>query len=769
MRKFIIYNWVLFIILICFPAIGKTQPLTITVKEKGTGVAIAEATVVLIDKSTTSDDVTHAQTNDFGKAKFNLTLKPAKIKALAPGYQTQIQNIKSAATNITVYLLPNEIQGEAVVVVADRIVEKGSKISLTAQELTDSAGSLGDPLKALGGLPGITPVGEGSSEVYMRGSDGNDNIIWVNRAPVGYLYHFGGFQSTIHPALVEDINIFLGGFPVEYGNALGGVIDVKLRAPNNTRTEYQIDVSTISASFLMQGPVDNSNDAFFVSGRRSYIDAIISPEKFNENVNDKEEEDPDQITLVPRFYDFQSLYRHQLKKGYIDTYLFAAGDELAMDIIGSAKSDPQLSGQLNGKAEFQTLGMTWQHNINHKLNQIMTLALYHDKDQTRLGQDENGKPFYINTESTSLFWQPELMYKQSSKNNINFGLSASYEKSPVDLNITRPPNENDISFDFTTQEKLKLKKTIIARSFDPYIKLRTQWSNKFNSSIGLYYSNISVTGGYTEQELSPRLNTEYQLTDKTLLTASWGKFIQTPDASQIIKVFGNPALEVTESEHRIIGVQHKLSDLYSFKTEIYQKPMKNLVISLDDNSPPDNYANKGTGEAYGIDIFFKRESRDRKFGWISLSLSDSERTNEVTQVNRKFSGDQPIRITAVWGQPLNLNWDWSIKAEFHSGTPYTEITGRFQEDPNNANSRWIAEYGDHNAQRTPDYFKLDMRFSRRFVFNESKVKLYFDIQNITNTKNIIEYDYGNEFEKIENPREITGMALFAYFGVEVKF
>ena len=230
---------------------------------------------------------------------------------------------------------------------------------------------------------------------------------------------------------------------------------------------------------------------------------------------------------------------------------------------------------------------------------------------------------------------------------------------------------------------------------------------------------------------------------------------------------------MTEAEHRILGIEHKLNDLYSIKTEIYHKPMKNLVVYIDENSAPDNYLNAGTGEAYGVDIFLKREHRDRKFGWLSLSWSKSERTNEITNITHDFIGDRPWAVTAVWGTPFSgqqwKRWEWSIKAQVNSGTPYTPVIGRHLEDPSDPNSRWIPEYAEQNSERTPTYYKVDLRIGRNILLRESKLKLYLDMQNVTFADNIVEYDYGNEYEKIDNPTEITGMSFFPYFGVELEF
>ena len=356
--------------------------ITVIVKEKGSGEPIEGATVVIDDGNL------YDETTENGRIEFSNISPPNRIKVLAAGFETLVKTSDLNQAKIVLYLVPVVIEGEGLQVTAERLVEKTSKFTLSTPELIKAAGSGGDPLKAITALPGIVPAEEGSAEVYMRGSNSNENITWVNNAPVGYLYHFGGFQSTINPSLIEDINVFLGGFPVRYGDALGGVIDAKLRSPKKDRMHYKFDISTIYSSFLAEGPVGENGDSFFVAGRRSYLDLILSPSAVTDLMSNDNENDPDKVTLVPRFNDVQALYRHQLKNGYLDGYVFTAGDAMKMELNKSAKSDPQLAGKLSIKTEYQTTGLTWQQRWNNQWDSLSTLAYIHSKAAFRVGRDD---------------------------------------------------------------------------------------------------------------------------------------------------------------------------------------------------------------------------------------------------------------------------------------------------------------------------------------------------------------------------------------------
>lgn len=740
----------------------------VIVKEKGNGTPILGASVVLGGTSA------HATSDDSGRVTFRNIDYPSSLRVLAAGFETLNQPLKPGQDVYTVYLEPLTVTTEGVEVVAERLTDKSGKLSLSRSDLANAPGSQGDPLKAIGALPGMVSAGDGSGVVYMRGSGADDNIVWMNRAPVGYLYHFDGLQSTVPAALVEDINVFSAGFPVEYGDALGGAIDVRLRGPRRDRRHYQFDISTYAAGFLVEGPLagTQADDGFYIAARRSYVDLLFSPADFSKLTSNDEGDNPDRFVQVPRFSDVQALYHRELSQGTVDTYLFTASDSLALELNDSAKSDPQTQGETKSTLRFLTVGSTWQQRWGDDLDHVVNLAYSANEENTHLGRDPQGEPFFSRAEIRQVHLQPEIHWRASAHDDWHLGAAADYFDAPVSLYIARTPSEDDVNYDFTGQPKYRLEKTLYARSTAPYAKYRRQWTDRLATVLGLRYSDIRVTGGFAENDYSPRASLEYAVTSRTLLTAAWGRYIQLPQAAEIIENFGNPRLGFERAEHRVIGIRHRYDDLYSVQVEAYHKPMRELVVAIDERTPPDNYANEGEGDASGLDIYLKREARNGKLGWLSLSYAKSRRTNRLTGVSRDFTGDQPVTLNAVWGQPFGGNWkrwSWSTRWQIHSGAPYTAVTGRHKEDPDNPTSRWIAEYGEHNAERTPVYFKVDLRFDREFLFNEWKAKLYLDLQNVTFRNNVTGYDYGSEYQNIGNPKKVTGMPFFPFFGIAAEY
>ena len=88
-------------------------------------------------------------------------------------------------------------------------------------------GSHDDALHAVRSLPGM--ASNASGRPYIRGSLSEDMLVRYDGIALLDPFHLKNFQSlisAIDPAGIESIEVFSGGFPVQYGTRSGGVIDI---------------------------------------------------------------------------------------------------------------------------------------------------------------------------------------------------------------------------------------------------------------------------------------------------------------------------------------------------------------------------------------------------------------------------------------------------------------------------------------------------------------------------------------------------------------
>ena len=79
------------------------------------------------------------------------------------------------------------------------------------------------------------------------------------------------------------------------------------------------------------------------------------------------------------------------------------------------------------------------------------------------------------------------------------------------------------------------------------------------------------------------------------------------------------------------------------------------------------------GRAYGLEVLLRRQSKTGLFGWISYTLSRSERYRDGDWVPYDF--DRPHLFNLVAGLPLRRNWDLGLRLQYQSGRPTTTTAG----------------------------------------------------------------------------------------------
>jgi hypothetical protein len=118
--------------------------------------------------------------------------------------------------------------------------------------------------------------------------------------------------------------------------------------------------------------------------------------------------------------------------------------------------------------------------------------------------------------------------------------------------------------------------------------------------------------------------------------------------------------------------------------------------------------NPGTGRAYGLEVLLRRQSKTGVFGWVSYTLSRSERYRDTGWVPYDF--DRRHLFNLVAGMPLRRNWDLGVRLTYQSGRPTTVTSG------------YNAAYGE-------GYYRFDFRVDKRAVWRSWLLDFYVDVTN----------------------------------------
>lgn len=639
----------------------------------------------------------------------------------------------------TFYLASGTLLDE-VVVRAQRSPDRVSKSVITGAELRRVPGSGGDPLKSLQALPGVVASDGGAPAV--RGSGPGDNLYYVDSLPIGKIFHFGGV-SVFNADLIQDFNLHSAAFAPRYGDVTGAVLDVALREPRSDRAGGKVNINLIGADFLVEGPTA-ANQSMYFAARRSYFDLLI-----------KQVEQSGITIQIPNYNDYQGKYLWKINDtDRLTLHAQGAKDELKLNVGGSsdiAKQEPILSGDLSFSDSYAMQAAVWDaavfsgtqnklalEHINSEANNTLTLAghlsIVQDSNQIR-----------------------ELMrIPLAEDHELALGSNLSRVQTSINADIINPNcTEFDPNCDLSSAPRSQLNESFYTNVWEFSAQDRTRVAPKLTLIGGIHHSGDDYLGkSYTE----PRLAAEWDWDERTLLTAGWGRHNQLPSGQEMSHKFGNPQLEHLRADHSVVGIAKKLDDDWSWKAETYYKKFSHLVIG----APQLNYINGASGKAYGAELLIKKDGLSKLTGWLAVSLARSARQNDITGEAFRFQYDQPINTTLVSNYKLNDVWTLGAKWNYHSGTPYTPVTGATQD----ASGRYIPAYAPVNSGTLPEYHRLDLRFERGYVFNTWKLNTYFELNNVYFRQNLSGYRYDATYT-VKEP--VYPLVIPFSFGVQGEF
>ncbi len=153
-----------------------------------------------------------------------------------------------------------------------------SAVSLPASVIFAMPATMGEPdvLKSLQMIPGVVGAGDGNVALHIRGGASSQNLFIVDGAVLYNPEHFKGYVSAFNPVAVNDVILYKGGFPAQYGNRLSGIVDTELKRGDFNKYHGSANVGLFAASALVSGPIIKDKLSFMISGRRSFYKEVTS-------------------------------------------------------------------------------------------------------------------------------------------------------------------------------------------------------------------------------------------------------------------------------------------------------------------------------------------------------------------------------------------------------------------------------------------------------------------------------------------------------------
>ncbi len=656
------------------------------------------------------------------------------VKFSSIGYKSQTFSIKinSAETlKLNVQLEETAIEMETVEVTGTHMQDqrdtRTSLIDLDPRDAKILPGAVEDVFRTLQSLPGVLAPNDFSSQLIVRGSGPDQNLIILDDVEVFNPYRLYGVVSMFNPDAVEDVSLISGGFPAKYGDRLSAVLDVTNREGSKTKTfTGSINASIVQANIVLEGKNPfNLNGSWLINSRRTYYDLIIEPFVKSAGLVDDN-------TSFPNFYDFQS----KLVIGPYNGHKFLFNGIISRDgvdvVSGRERNTPDSIGVFNITRN-DLISAAWHFTPNKNLLNKFIVSWYKNNGATdfdsQILDPSLNRAAFENTIPDTL--SPYLL-------NFSFGGDFSYIKYSVDDKLTyflgdhiieagvgADFMESTISFKFNLDPQLE---AIFAgnpqfrsalddlKDIKNYNRYRAYLQDNFKiteqltlqPSLRFDYYNI-----LKKAYLAPRLSLSYALGNLTTLRAVWGLYYQSAgyeklrDQGIIYDLSDRYTHKLTaeRSIHYVLGVERWLSTEWSLKLEGYYKDFDNLYIPdvlkgsryFTEQVPGKDprfvsgwtlpYAvygdsitqipiNGSFGEAYGTEILLAKKNIIKGSplsGWVSYSLAFTNRYENEKELPFRF--DQRHTVNFVFNYTLNSWLELGVRWQYGSGFPYSEPVG----------------------------------------------------------------------------------------------
>ena len=672
-------------------------------------------------------------------------------------------------TQLVLELERRELHAPAVVVRADpfshRAAAPVSQQELSYEEVRRSPGAAADISRTVQALPGVTHTSDQTSALIVRGGAPTENLTLLDDVPIPNANHFpeyggaGGAISMLNVELLRGVSFYTGGFPVQYGDKMSSVLEIKLRDGNRREHSGDLDISMAGAGLLLEGPLAGGKASYLINGRRSYVDLIAA--RLNTGA-------------VPEYSDLQGKLLWQPNPQNTFTLLGVAGfDRVSLD--DDADSYARGFDFVDARQAQYTLGATWKRLLGERGHSLVTVHCsennfsYDIRDRLRPGAAPDSV-YWSDSWEAETGVRARAVLRVAKRTDITWGgevrwvrwrhfITAFADTAQEALPTAAPDSVQLVAFprDDVRAHTAATKEALFANVEQ---RLGEHWT----AALGARWDHFDLGG---QSDLSPRGGLTWRFDERWTARASLGMAHQTPLAVSLTRTAAARQLPYMRATQAVVGADYRLSHGAQATLEVYEKRYRCLPVPVARGSY--DLVPEGTGRVRGLELFVQQRLLDRWYGLVSYSYSQSERTDRIFGT---YPDDWDYRhvFTALAGVRPRRGLEFSARWRYIGGRPETQFEQRFEVTPEGAlqpgTGYWVGYEGPHNGGRLPAYHRLDLRADHRRQWGRFHLVTFVDLENVYARDNVLTQRYSHEQP---DPEPVFQWKLLPVGGISLEF
>ena len=680
----------------------------------------------------------------------NLELKSAKELILNIGLEESIELLDEVVITFT------EEKAEAI----NKMATVSAR-TISTEEAGKFAGTLNDPARMAQNYAGVSGGNDASNEIIIRGNSPL-GVLWrMEGIDIPSPNHFSTLGTTGGPVSMLNLNnlsnsdFFTSAWSADYGNALSGVFDLRLRNGNSSKREYLAQIGFNGFEFGAEGPFSKKSNASYLINYRYSTLGVMSALGLDLGTG----------FAVPQYQDLTFKVNIPTKKAGKFTFWGIGGTSYIEFEPTEEIDSSNLFSNGNQRSKFNSstavIGASHKYFFSKKTFSELILAYSVTNTTGVIDSLPNG----VNGESINTFGFDRTQIKASANYKINHKFNARNTLAVGIIGENYQTNIIDSAYVLGQYHTIANNKgnAVMLQSYANY-------QHKFNENLlfngGIHSQHFLLTKSNT---IEPRLGFKYNFKPRHTISIGSGLHSQIQPITVYFTeekqldgsiTLPNQSLGFSKAFHNVLGYDFQITEQMRLKTEVYYQYLYDIPVDSTSSyfsmlnqgtgfvlPTGTGYVNKGTGTNIGVELTVERFFNKGYYFLLTTSVFDSKfKGSDGVERNTAFNGN--YIINALGGKEFqlkkNLSLGFDIRITYAGGKRYTPINL----EASKIAGVQILEENEIFEGQLPEYFRLD--FKTTLKHNGKKINQEFsvDLQNLTNQENVFQRGYNVTTEKI---------------------
>jgi TonB family protein len=594
--------------------------------------------------------------------------------------------------------------------------------SFTSAEVRQLPGAFGDPFRAVEAMPGVTPIASGAPYFYVRGAPPGNVGYYYDGVRVPVLFHAAVGPAVIAPWFVDEVKLYPGGYPANFGRFAGGIVTANAAEPKN-EWRGAAGLRVFDVGGMVEAPFANGRGNVMAGGRYSYSAAAFS--LFSPG-------------LDIGYWDYQARAAYDISPDdRLSVLAFGAFD------FASEENDDGTVRPLYD-VTFHRLDIRYDHRFSS--TRRLRLAATTGADRTLADDQSLGERETFDIDARLHGARAEYVDRLAESVELRAGADLISEKSEVVMplgyggDVPYAPPQDQSTFGARSDVVWGIAHflTLVPGvRFDVY---RTR--------------AVFAIPGATVPVVEPRLSARFRVSERVELFHDFGLAHQMP--SYVVPISGfQPMLSngLQRSLQMSGGISTKWPGGISTTITLFQNVTFNSTDLLSiaglravDETLPDDA--RSLGRTVGAELLVKRDLTRRLGGFLAYTLSRS--TRSLGRSEGPAWIDRTHVLNFAVGYDLGRNWRLGGRLVFYTGVPAKVAYPSVAQSP----------------PRTRPFYRIDWRLEKRWPFGERRqLSLIFEFLNTTLNREVLRASCS----AIYCAEEVFGPISVPSIGVEAAF